>query len=91
MRPGKDDTNRIRITVEGGDIYYPVDVATPTGSLELVKFMINSMISILVACFSCFYVKNFYLDTPLENTEYVRFRLQDIPQEFINEYSLLEY
>ena len=36
VRPGKDNPNRTRITVNGGDIYYNGDVATPTGSLELV-------------------------------------------------------
>ena len=64
VRPGKDDPNRTCITVNGGDIYYAEDVATPTGSLELVKLMINSVISRPGAKFSCFDVKNFYLDTP---------------------------
>ena len=91
VRPGKDDTNRTRITVNGGDIYYAGDVATPTGSLELVKLIINSVISRPGAKFACFDVKNFYLDTPLEEPEYVWIKLTDIPQEFLDEYTLLNF
>ena len=91
VRPGKDDPNRTRITVAGGDIYYPGNVSTPTGSLELVKLTINIVLSRPGAHFSCFDVKNFYLDTPLENPEYVRISLQDTPKEFIDEYNMLEY
>lgn len=43
-RPSKDDpSNRTRITIAGTRICYPGDVATPTGSLDLVKFMLNSV------------------------------------------------
>ena len=44
VRPKKDDPNRTRITVAGGDILYPGDVAIPTGSLELIKMMISSIL-----------------------------------------------
>ena len=71
VRPGKDDPNRTRITVNGGNIYYNRDVATPTGSLELVKLMINSVLSCPGAKCVCFDVNIFYLDTPSEEPEYV--------------------
>ena len=58
IRPGKDDPNRTRITVNGGDIYYSGYVATPTGSLELLKLIINSVLSRPGAKFACFDVKN---------------------------------
>ena len=76
--------------MKGGDIYYAGYVATPTGSLELVKLIINSVISCPGAKFACFDVKNFYLDTPLEEPEYVRINLTDIQQEFLDEYTLLK-
>ena len=91
MRPGKDDPNRTQITVARGDVYYPGDVATPTGSLEWFKLMINSGLSRPGARFAFFDVNNFYSDTPLVKPVYVRVRLKNIPQEFIDEYSLLEY
>ena len=61
VRPGKDDPNRRRITVNGGDIYNAGDVATPTGSIELVKLIINSVLSRPEAKFARFDVKTFIL------------------------------
>ena len=43
-RPDKDDPIRTHITIAGGHILVPFDGSTPTGSLELVKLMINSVI-----------------------------------------------
>ena len=73
-RPDKDDPNRTRITIAVGHILVTFDVSTPTGSLELVKLIIN------IARFSSFDIKNFYLPTPMENPEYVRVKLEYIPQ-----------
>ena len=61
----------------------------PTGSLNLVKLMINSVLSCLNERFVCFDAKNFYLQTPMDRSEYVRIKLSDIPQEFIEEYNLM--
>ena len=88
--PDKDYPNRMRITIAGGHILVTFYVSTPTGSLELVKLMINSVLSQQNARFAAFDIKNFYLDTPMENPEYVRVELEGIPQEFIKEYHLLE-
>ena len=89
VRPDKDDPNRTRITVAAnGRTYYPGDVATPTGSLELVKLMINSVLSRKGAKFCIFDAKNFYLDTPMDRPEYVRIKVKDIPREFMDEYNL---
>ena len=41
----KDDPNQTRITLVGGHICVPYNVSTPTSSLELVKLMINSVLS----------------------------------------------
>ena len=45
VKPHKEDPNRTRITVAGSQICYPGYVGTPTGSLDLVKFIINSVLS----------------------------------------------
>ena len=89
-RPDKDGPNRTHITIAGGHILVPFDVSTPTGSLELVKPMINIVLSQQNAQFVAFDIKNVYLDKPMENPEYVRVKLEDITQEFIKEYHLLE-
>ena len=79
-RPDKYDPNRTRITISGGHILVPFDVSITTGSLELIKLMINSVLPQQNARFSAFDIKNFYLGTPMEKPEYVKVKLEDIPQ-----------
>ena len=45
VTPHTEDPNRTRITVAVSQISYPGDVGTPTGSLDLVKLIINSVLS----------------------------------------------
>ena len=66
-------------------------VGTKTASMDLIKLLINSVLSRKGAKFVTFNIKNFYLQTPLTRPEYVRIKLSDIPSEFINEYSLMDY
>ena len=75
----KDDPNKTCVTVEGGDILYPGEVTTPTGLLEIIILVITSFLSQPGAQFMCFNINNFHLDTPLEDSEYVRVKLNDIP------------
>ena len=44
-RPDKDDPKCTRITLAGGNICVPYDVSTPTRYLELVRMIINSVLS----------------------------------------------
>jgi len=88
VRPEKDDPDRTRITIGGNRICYPGDVGTNTASLELVKLLLNSVLSRKGARFSTIDLKNFYLDTPMPEPEYVCIKLADIPDEFISEYNL---
>ena len=91
VRPPKEDPNRTRITIEGNRIIYPGDVATPTASLELVNTIINSVLYLHGEKFSCFDIKNFYLATPIDRSEYVKIKIDDIPAKFIEEYDLLAF
>ena len=75
----------------GVHIKYPGDLGTPTGSLDMVKMIINSIISRRNARFVCFDAANFYLQTPMANSEYVRMKLLAIPQEIIDKYDLTKY
>jgi hypothetical protein len=86
--PEKDDPDRTRITIGGNRICYPGNVGTNTASLELVKLLLNSVLFRKGAWFSTIVLKNFYLDTPMPDPEYVRIKLFDIPDEFIKEYNL---
>ena len=69
----------------------PYNVSTLTGSLKLVKLMINSVLLQKNALFAAFDVNNVYLDTPMKEPKYVRVHLKDIPQEFIDEYKLEDH
>ena len=54
FRPQKESPNFTRIIVAGTCICYPGYIGPPTGSLDLVKLMINSFLSCWNACFVCF-------------------------------------
>ena len=45
VKTQKEDPNWTHITVAGRQICYPGDVGNPTGSLDLVKVIINSVLS----------------------------------------------
>jgi hypothetical protein len=88
VRPEKDDPDRTRITIGGNRICYPGNVGTNMASLELVKLLLNSVLSRKGAHFSTIDIKNFYLDTPMPDPEYVRIKISDIPDKFFTEYNL---
>ncbi|KAL7526732.1 hypothetical protein ACHAWF_001891 [Thalassiosira exigua] len=92
VRPQKSDPNRTRVTVAGSRIIFPGDVGMPTASLDLVKLLINSVMSRPEAKFACFDAANFYLQTPeMERKEYVRVKYADIPPEFRAEYKIDDF
>jgi hypothetical protein len=92
-RPQKAEPYRTRITVGGDKIDYPGDVSTRTADLLTSKCLWNSVLSKrkrkLDARYACFDIGSFYLETPMDRPEYMRFRLADIPQEIIDHYNLL--
>ena len=90
VKTHKEDPNRTRITIAGSQICYPSDVGSPTCFFNLIKLIINSVLSCLNAHFVYFDLKNFYLKTPMEQSEYVCIKLSDIPPEFIEEYNLTQ-
>ena len=85
FRPEKSDPNRTRITIAGQNIKWHGYVGTKTASLDLMKLLLNSFLSRKVAKFVNFDIKNFYLQTPLDRPEYVRIKLSEISQDFIDE------
>jgi hypothetical protein len=87
VRPEKDDPNCTEITIGGNYICYPGYVGTNTALLELLKLLLNSVLSWKGARFSSINLKHF-LDTPMLDTKYVCIKISDIPDEFINKYNL---
>ncbi len=88
VQPDKDNPNRTRITIGGNCICYPGNVGTNTASLELLKLLINSVLLQKGACFRSIDLKNFYLDTPMHEPEYICIQILVIPDEFIDKYKL---
>ena len=91
VKLGKEDPNRTRITIGGNTIAYAGDCGTKTGAIEVVKGIFNSVCSRPGAKFLSADITNYYLGTPLDRPEYARIRIEDIPQEFIDEYNLMQY
>jgi hypothetical protein len=81
VRPEKDDPDWTHITIGGNRICYPGDVGTNTALLKLIKLILNSVHSRKGACFSTIDIKNFYLDTPMPDPEYVCVKISDIPDK----------
>jgi hypothetical protein len=88
VRPDKDEPNRTRITIGGNHICYPGNVGTNTALLELLKLLLNSVLSQKGARFSSIDLKNIYLDTPMLEPKYVCIKILDTPNKFIDEYKL---
>ncbi len=53
-----------------------------------VKMHLNSMISTKGAQYCTFDLKAFYLKMPMERPKYMRMKLSDLPQEFVDLYDL---
>jgi hypothetical protein len=66
VRPTKADPYQTRITIGGNTINYTSDCGTKTGSLEMVKLVINNTLSTPGAKYMIADLSNFYLNTPLD-------------------------
>jgi hypothetical protein len=86
----KDKPHRTWLTVGGNCIDYPWNKSTPTADLTTAKLLFNSTISTPGASFYGTDLANFYLNTPMERYEYMRLRLDILPQEIIDKYNLTE-
>ena len=87
-REGKEDPNRARLVVGGNRIKSPIDYGTPTAYLFTVKLLLNSVVSTNGAKFFTLDTKKFYLNMPMERFEYMRLKMEDIPEKVIENYEL---
>ena len=88
LRPGKDDEYRVRLTVCGNFLEYLGDASSTPASLPTVKILLNSVVSTRRARFATVDIKDFYYGTPLDNPEYMRLPIDEIPYIVIEEYNL---
>ena len=65
-RPEKKYPNRTRFAVGEDRVKYPGYCGTPTVSLLAVTLLINSVVFTLGSRYMTFYIKAFYLNTPIK-------------------------
>jgi hypothetical protein len=88
LRPEKANPRRVRFTVGGDRITYDGNVSTKTADLSTVKIVLNSVVSTPHARFMTADLKDFYLETPMAQYEYMRIPVAIIPPSIIDEYKL---
>ena len=79
----KSYTYRVRLTVGGNRLTCPWDCSTPTVDMLTVKLLLNSIVSTLNEKFMSIDIKDFYLNTPMPRSEYMRLKLNDLPDDVI--------
>ena len=62
IRPKKEETRHVLLTIGGHRINYSGDKSTPTAKIETIKDLLNSTISTPNATFSASYINDFYLN-----------------------------
>ena len=85
-----EKTYRIRGTIGGDRINYPGAVAARTADMEVVKIVLNSVVSD-DAHWMTIDIVDYYLNTPLERPEYLRINVKFIPNDVIIKYNLRKY
>ena len=88
IRNNKAETHRTRITVGGNLLDYAGTLTTPTATITTAKCLFNSVVSTPGAKCAMFDIKNFYLNNDLPEPEYMKFDINNIPNEIITQYNL---
>ena len=84
----KEDPNQVRITAGGNLIKYAGELTTRTADLATAKMLWNSVISRDGAKFMGLDIGDFYLETTMEEYEYMIMPLHLFPQHTIDQYKL---
>ena len=87
-RPHKSEKHRTRITVGGNRLQCTGDTATPTASITTVKMHLNSTASTKRARYCTLDIKDFYLNSNLDEAECMLLEMHLITQSFAAEYNL---
>jgi hypothetical protein len=88
--PEKEDPNRTQVTVGGNLLYYPGDCGTPTVDIITVKLHLNSVISTKNTCYCTIDLKDFYLNTPMDQPKCMRMKISDLPSNVVKAYNLID-
>ena len=88
--PQKEDPNWVRLTVGGNLINYPFELTMRTADMVSSKILWNSTTSTKGVRFAGADIKNMYLNTPMDQYEYMQMPLALIPLDIIEHYNLRE-
>ena len=93
-KPHKEEKYRTRLTVGGDKLTYDDDTTAPSAQLTETKLLLNSVISDHKrngARFATADIKNFYLNNPLKQFQYMKIHRTDIPSEVWDEYNMEQH
>ena len=78
--------------VDGDKLSYFEDAGAPAASILETKILLNSVISDAAAGakFASFYMKDFFLATPMDKPEYMRLMWKYIPDNIRKKYNLYD-
>ena len=88
IRSHKAETHRVRLTAGGNVIIYNGTTSTPTAAIPTIKTHWNSVVSTPNAKYLTLDIKDFYLNSKLDEFEYVRLPYKLFPAELITLYKL---
>ena len=88
IKPEKAEPKQVRFTKGGNILNYAEETSTETASIETAKPIINRTLSTRGEKFMAIDTGNFYTQNDLEDFQYIRFVMDQIPQEIIDEYNL---
>jgi hypothetical protein len=75
VRPEKEESNRVQITVGGNFLAYLGKTSTEAASIETTKLLINSVVSTPRARLGTIDLSNFYIQNYLKDYQYMRFHI----------------
>ena len=81
--------NRTQIIAGGDRLEFQGDTSTEIAVLETAKMVFNSVVSTPDAKFMTINISNVHLNTPLQEYQYMRFKIDMVTQEVIDLYNLL--
>ena len=89
-RPLKKETHRVRLTVGGDKLDYNFDAASPAASLIDTKLLLNSVISDSAkgAKFMTLDIKDFFLQTKMEDPEFMKIHAKYFDDTLRTKYNL---
>jgi hypothetical protein len=87
-KPHKKELERVQLTVGDDRLDYSGDVATSTAYITTFKIVVNSTLSTEEAATMMMDIKNYDLDTPLPQFEYMNMLVLRFPEEIVQMYNL---